>query len=116
MCAMYQNCYIVNTKTMIKKHNLNTAFVLQRRIFCDMCYVSFPNLLVFFIQIHEQIADVQRRHERQLTEVQEKHREQVLELNEHSGEEVERQLAAFHKDMARKEEEFRKHAHELEMR
>jgi len=40
----------------------------------------------------------------------------VLELNEHSGEEVERQLAAFHKDMARKEEEFRKHAHELEMR
>ncbi|XP_045201260.2 uncharacterized protein LOC123554904 isoform X2 [Mercenaria mercenaria] len=67
-------------------------------------------------QIAEQIADVQRRHEKSEDELREKHREQMLELSKKNGKEMERQLSVFREEMQKKEEEFRKQLQELEAR
>ncbi|XP_052214338.1 CAP-Gly domain-containing linker protein 1-like [Dreissena polymorpha] len=67
-------------------------------------------------QIAEQIADVQVRHEVVLDETREKHRQQILDLSRRNGTEMERQLAVFKEEVARKEDEFRKQFQEMETR
>ena len=69
-----------------------------------------------YIQIADQISDVQKRMEKSEDVQREKHREQVLDLNERHKKELEKMQAQVRAGLLKKEEEFRKQLQELENR